>query len=84
MKLLNHGIEHELLDEVGRVTKERYKKCTEKRFLEFAGKTLDYAGAVIPDIENIDWESTFFVRHLPESNLSEITDLSDDYRFCLV
>ncbi|KAJ0986559.1 hypothetical protein J5N97_004915 [Dioscorea zingiberensis] len=33
-----------------------------------------------PDTENIDWESTFFLRHLPTSNLSEIPDLSDDYR----
>ncbi|KAJ0986541.1 hypothetical protein J5N97_004897 [Dioscorea zingiberensis] len=74
-ELLNHGIEHELMDEVERMTKEHYKKYMEKRFIEFADKTLDD-----PDTENIDWESTFFLRHLPTSNLSEIPDLSDDYR----
>ncbi|KAJ0081621.1 hypothetical protein Patl1_09840 [Pistacia atlantica] len=28
----------------------------------------------------LDWESTFFLRHLPESNISEIPDLEEDYR----
>ncbi|MBA0795543.1 hypothetical protein Gohar_006399 [Gossypium harknessii] len=28
----------------------------------------------------MDWESTFYLRHLPESNMAEIPDLSDEYR----
>jgi aminocyclopropanecarboxylate oxidase len=51
----------------------------EQRFLEFASKTLKDAQDV-KAAENLDWESTFFVRHLPESNIAEIPDLDDDYR----
>ncbi|MBA0627097.1 hypothetical protein Godav_004648 [Gossypium davidsonii] len=32
------------------------------------------------EITDMDWESTFFLRHLPESNLFEIPDVEDDYR----
>ncbi|KAL4299029.1 hypothetical protein S245_058486 [Arachis hypogaea] len=68
-ELVNHGIEEELLDRVERVNKEHYRKCMEQRFKEFAAsKSL------------LDWESTFFLRHLPESNISEVLDLSDEYR----
>ncbi|KAL1307851.1 hypothetical protein AAHE18_17G063600 [Arachis hypogaea] len=68
-ELVNHGIEEELLDRVERVNKEHYRKCMEQRFKEFAAsKSL------------LDWESTFFLRHLPESNISEVPDLSDEYR----
>lgn len=35
------------------------------------------------EIDDLDWESTFFLRHLPVSNLSEIPDLEDDYRLLL-
>lgn len=30
--------------------------------------------------EDMDWESTFFLRHLPDSNISEIPDLTQQYR----
>jgi len=30
--------------------------------------------------KDMDWESTFFLRHLPNSNISEIPDLSEEYR----
>ncbi|CAD6224743.1 unnamed protein product [Miscanthus lutarioriparius] len=63
-EILNHGISTELMDE---------------RFLDFASKTLKDAQGV-KAAENLDWESTFFVRHLPESNIAEIPDLDDEYR----
>jgi hypothetical protein len=28
----------------------------------------------------VDWESTFFVRHLPASNLADLPDVDDRYR----
>nr|QGT40617.1 ACC oxidase 1 [Tulipa gesneriana]BAE20195.1 aco [Tulipa gesneriana] len=77
-ELLNHGISHELLDKVERLTKDHYKKCMEERFREFASKTLRDGSMV--DVDNLDWESTFYLRHLPTSNMSEIPDLSDEYR----
>nr|AAS09956.1 1-aminocyclopropane-1-carboxylate oxidase [Saccharum officinarum] len=78
-EILNHGISTELMDEVEKLTKDHYKRVREQRFLEFASKTLKDAQDV-KAAENLDWESTFFVRHLPESNIAEIPDLDDDYR----
>ncbi|OVA15342.1 Oxoglutarate/iron-dependent dioxygenase [Macleaya cordata] len=77
-RLINHGISHELMDKVETLTKEHYRKCMEQRFKELvASKALE---GVETEIEDMDWESTFFLRHLPESNMSEIPDLEDDYR----
>nr|DAD23495.1 TPA_asm: hypothetical protein HUJ06_024958 [Nelumbo nucifera] len=77
-ELLNHGISHELMDTVERLTKGHYNKCLEQRFKDsVATKALE---GVQKEITDMDWESTFFLRHLPASNLSEIPDLSDEYR----
>ncbi|KAI9178262.1 hypothetical protein LWI28_024456 [Acer negundo] len=77
-ELVNHGISHELLDTVERKTKEHYKKCMEQRFKEVvANRALE---GVQTEINDMDWESTFHVRHLPESNISQIPDLDDEYR----
>lgn len=76
-EILNHGISHELMDEVERLNKEHYRKRREQRFKEFASKALEDAGS---DANDMDWESTFFVSHLPETNLYEIHDLDDQYR----
>ena len=74
--VLDHDISTELMDEVERMTKGHYKRVREQRFLEFASKTLEDGAKA----ENLDWESTFFVRHLPEPNIADIPDLDDDYR----
>ena len=67
------------MDKVEKMTKEHYRKCMEQRFHEFASRTLE-AGGDESSIHNLDWESTFFLRHLPVSNISDIPDLQDDYR----
>ncbi|KAJ9551639.1 LOW QUALITY PROTEIN: hypothetical protein OSB04_015684 [Centaurea solstitialis] len=68
--MVNHGISHELMDKVERMTKDHYKKCMEQRFKEMvAAKALEGVKAKVTDM---DWESTFFLRHLPTSNISEI------------
>lgn len=78
MKCVNHGISVEMMDTVERLTKEHYKKCMEQRFKEMvATKGLE---CVQSEIDDLDWESTFFLRHLPVSSISEIPDLDDDYR----
>lgn len=77
-ELLNHGISHEFMDKVERLTKEHYKKCMEQRFKEFASQALENGEEL--NTSNMDWESTFFLRHLPESNISEVPDLDDEYR----
>ena len=76
---MNHGISTELMDTVERLTKEHYNKCMEQRFREMvASKGLESAQS---EINDLDWESTFFLRHLPVSNLSEVPDLEDNYRY---
>ncbi|KAL6549405.1 Aconitate hydratase mitochondrial [Orobanche hederae] len=66
------------MDSVERLTKAHYKKCMEQRFEEMVtSKGLE---AVQSKINDLDWESTFFLRHLPVSNLSEIPDLEDEYK----
>ncbi|GMI85624.1 ethylene forming enzyme, ethylene-forming enzyme [Hibiscus trionum] len=77
-EILNHGIPHDFMDTVERLTKEHYKKCMEQRFKELvATKALEGLQAEVTDM---DWESTFHLRHLPQSNISEVPDLSDEYR----
>ncbi|KAF8410783.1 hypothetical protein HHK36_003320 [Tetracentron sinense] len=77
-ELMNHGISPELMDTVEKLTKEHYSKCLEQKFKEVvASKALE---GVQSEISDMDWESTFFLRHLPVSNMSEIPDLDDDYR----
>ncbi|KAF7086077.1 hypothetical protein CFC21_089422 [Triticum aestivum] len=78
-ELLNHGISHELMDEVERVSKAHYAACREEQFKEFAARTLE-AGEKGADVKDVDWESTFFVRHLPASNLADLPDLDHHYR----
>ncbi|XP_071904642.1 1-aminocyclopropane-1-carboxylate oxidase 1-like [Coffea arabica] len=77
-ELVNHGIPHEMMDTVERLTKGHYKKCMEQRFKELvASKALEGVQAEVTDM---DWESTFFLRHLPVSNISQVPDLDDEYR----
>ena len=78
-QLLNHGISAELMDEVERVSKAHYA-CREEKFKEFAARTLE-AGEKGADVKDVDWESTFFVRHLPASNLADLPDLDHHYRY---
>jgi len=76
---VNHGIPHEVMDTVEKLTKGHYKKCMEQRFKELvASKGLE---AVQAEVTDLDWESTFFLRHLPTSNISQVPDLDDEYRY---
>ncbi|XP_068334566.1 1-aminocyclopropane-1-carboxylate oxidase [Pyrus communis] len=77
-ELVSHGIPTEFLDTVERLTKEHYKQCLEQRFKELvASKGLE---GVQTEVKDMDWESTFHLRHLPQSNISEVPDLKDEYR----
>ncbi|KAG6416474.1 hypothetical protein SASPL_123904 [Salvia splendens] len=77
-EVVEHGIEPEFMDKVERLTKAHYRKCMEQRFNEMvASKGLE---TVQSEIDDLDWESTFFLRHLPVSNISEIPDLDHEYK----
>lgn len=79
LQLVNHSIAPEFMDTVERLTKEHYRKVMEQRFKELvASKGLE---AVQTEVNDIDWESTFHLRHSPVSNISEVPDLDDEYRY---
>ncbi|GAB4859401.1 Aconitate hydratase mitochondrial [Ancistrocladus abbreviatus] len=66
-ELVNHGITHDLMDKVERLTKRHYRKCMEQRFKQLvASQGLENLST---EINDMDWESTFHLRHLPESNI---------------
>ncbi|KAJ8498883.1 hypothetical protein OPV22_009435 [Ensete ventricosum] len=77
-ELLNHGISHELMDEVERRTKEHYQQCREQKFKQLACKALKSGPGT--GVTDMDWESTFFLRHLPVSNMSDFPDMDEEYR----
>lgn len=77
-ELVNHGIEPEFMDTVERLTKAHYRKCMEQRFKELvASRALE---GIQTEVNDMDWESTFYVRHLPQSTINEVPDLDDEYR----
>ncbi|XP_018679612.2 1-aminocyclopropane-1-carboxylate oxidase 1 isoform X1 [Musa acuminata AAA Group] len=78
-ELLNHGISHELMDEVERRTKAHYEQCREQKFKQLACKALKSGPGT--DVTDMDWESTFFLRHLPASNMSDFPDMDEEYRY---
>lgn len=71
---MNHGIPDEFLDKVEKLTKEHYKCTMEQRFKEMV------VSRGLESAEDVDWESTFFLRHKPTSNMAEITHLNEEYR----
>ncbi|KAL2501364.1 1-aminocyclopropane-1-carboxylate oxidase 1 [Forsythia ovata] len=73
----NHGIDEELMERVKHLTNRHYEENMKESFHESkAVKTLENNGF----ISNKDWESSFFVRHCPSSNINELASLSKDLR----
>ncbi|ESQ29183.1 hypothetical protein EUTSA_v10023595mg [Eutrema salsugineum] len=80
-EIVNDGLPHDLMDNVEKMTKEHYKKSMEQKFNDMLkSKGLDNLET---EVEDVDWESTFYLRHLPESNLNDIPDMSDEYRMTM-
>lgn len=78
-QLINHGIPYDLMDNIERMTKEHYKKSMEQKFKEMLrSKGID---TLETEVEDVDWESTFYLHHLPQSNLYDIPDMSDECRY---
>ncbi|XP_073289785.1 1-aminocyclopropane-1-carboxylate oxidase 1-like [Primulina huaijiensis] len=73
----NHGVDKELMEKVKYLTNLHYNNNMKDEFesLEMA-KTLENNGF----IKEKDWESTFFIRHRPSSNIHELNCLSRDLR----
>ncbi|CAH8348362.1 unnamed protein product [Eruca vesicaria subsp. sativa] len=80
-EIVNHGFPHDLMDNVEKMTKEHYKKSMEQKFNDMLkSKGLE---KLETEVEDVDWESTFYLRHLPQSNLYDIPDMSDEYRMAM-
>ncbi|XP_009102154.1 1-aminocyclopropane-1-carboxylate oxidase 1-like [Brassica rapa] len=70
----NHGIDKELMDKVKQLINSHYEEHLKEKFYQSEmvkalseGKTSD-----------ADWESTFFVWHKPTSNISKVSNISDE------
>ncbi|KAJ0258026.1 1-aminocyclopropane-1-carboxylate oxidase 3 [Hirschfeldia incana] len=77
-EIVNHGLPHDLMDNIEKMTKEHYKISMEQKFNDMLkSKGLE---KLETEVEDVDWESTFYLRHLPQSNIFDISDMSDEYR----
>ncbi|KAL6556956.1 Aconitate hydratase mitochondrial [Orobanche hederae] len=78
-ELVNHGIAPEFMDFVERLMKVHYEKCMGQRFKEMVSTKMLLEAVQSEEVNDLDWESTFFLRHLRSSNISEIPELEDRY-----
>ncbi|KAL3825260.1 hypothetical protein ACJIZ3_021289 [Penstemon smallii] len=73
----NHGIDIELMEKVKNLMNVHYDDNMKDKFYDSeTAKTLQKNEV----IKEKDWESTFFVRHRPDSNINELDRLSHDLR----
>ncbi|KAL0374473.1 UNVERIFIED_CONTAM: 1-aminocyclopropane-1-carboxylate oxidase 1 [Sesamum radiatum] len=73
----NHGVEKELMEKLKLLTKMHYEENMKDSFYNSeTAKSLDNNGY----ISKKDWESTFFISHRPNSNIDDLTTLSQDLR----
>lgn len=80
ISLVNHGISHELLGRVEIMTKEHYKECMEVRFKEMvAAKALEGVATEVRFKETWSERALSTYAIFPASNISQITDLEDEY-----
>lgn len=65
------------MEKVKQLVNSHYEEKLKPRFYESdVAKKLKING----NISDVDWESTFFIWHRPDSNINHIADLSKDLR----
>ncbi|EPS72760.1 hypothetical protein M569_01997, partial [Genlisea aurea] len=80
-EVVNHGVAWELMDTIERLTKEHYRNVMESKFEEMVSrKGLE---GVELEVKDLDWESSFSLRHLPLSNVMDVPDLAHEYRVAM-
>ncbi|XP_044471477.1 1-aminocyclopropane-1-carboxylate oxidase 1-like [Mangifera indica] len=73
----NHGIDKKLMEKVKQLVNSHYEDNLKETFYESEmAKRLTNKDR----LNDMDWESTFFIWHHPESNINEIANLSEDLR----
>lgn len=77
MQIENHGVDKELMEKVKQLVNQHYEEKLKQSFYES-----DIAKAIENknDTSDADWESAFFIRHRPDSNIDQFTNLSIELR----
>lgn len=68
----NHGIDEGLMDEVTALVNQHYEESMKESF--YGSEAAKELGPNIQASE-VDWESSFFYRHQPDSNIDDIPEL---------
>lgn len=72
----NHTVAKDLMEKVKNLVNSHYENNLKASFYDSdMAKTLSNG-----DTSNIDWESSFFISHHPNSNIHEFHNLSEDLR----
>ncbi|URE00319.1 1-aminocyclopropane-1-carboxylate oxidase [Musa troglodytarum] len=73
----NHGVDAGLMEEVKRHVYSHYDKCLKERFYDS-----ELAKGLGPqtDAAEVDWETTYFVQHQPESSMEDDLGLGVEFR----
>ncbi|XP_020250693.1 1-aminocyclopropane-1-carboxylate oxidase 1-like [Asparagus officinalis] len=72
----NHGISKQLMEKVTELTNQHYEKNLKENFYKSEwAKELESESEY--KISDIDWESSFFIRHQPNPNFSDIPNLNE-------
>lgn len=66
------------MNEVERLTKAHYVERREEKFQDFAREA--FATKRPDELAAVDWESTFFLRHLPVSDVADAPGMDEDYK----
>ncbi|XP_059634843.1 1-aminocyclopropane-1-carboxylate oxidase 1 [Cornus florida] len=68
----NHGIDAALMEKVKQLVNQHYEESMKESFYKSeTAKSLEKKSLTT----NTDWESTFFIRHRPNSNINDFTNL---------
>lgn len=75
MQIINHGIDKKLMDKLKNLINTYYEESLKESFYNSeTAKRLGNEGST----SDIDWESSFFIRHHPVPNIKEFTNLPED------
>lgn len=69
----NHGVDEELMEKVKALVNKHYEETMKETF--YGSDVARTFGGAVAEASNIDWESSFFYRHQPDSNLSDLPEL---------
>lgn len=76
LQIVNHGVDKNLMEKVKNLVNSHYENNLKASFYESeVAKKLGNGRA-----SNVDWESSFFISHRPQSNIHEFQNLSGDLR----